>query len=73
MIEAIVDYSFTFRDIWIVVAKQALFRPKHAHLSSQKTENRLRNLLYTLASIKLESISEVLSVAFDDKFNSWKV
>jgi hypothetical protein len=50
-----------------------LFGPKHALFSSQKTENRLNNMLYTLASIKLESISENLIVAFDDKFTSREV
>ena len=55
------------------MAKPALFGPKHALFFSQKTENRLNNMLYTLAFIKLESISEVLIVAFDDKFSSREV
>ena len=55
------------------MAKLDLFGPKHALLSSQKTENRLNNMSYTPAYITLESISEVLIVAFDDKFNSREV
>ena len=53
------------------MAKLALLGPKHALLSSQKTENRLNNMLYTPASIKVESLSRVLIEAFDDKFNSY--